>query len=419
MMYKIKNQSTNSTNPVKLEHLNTCLLLALLFCIPQTFFAQPDTIIVYDYSSNVTSTILPVSFNQSATFDKTFGNIGTLGNQVLLNVTPPTTNLFVGSNFSDLDKASNFFNLSTYPLRTAVALREYSLSTTKPRCSGIMISPNFVLTAAHCVYNYPGATFYQQDSLGIFPAYNNGMLANGIPSSTVKKAYIFKTYFDKKNWDDIALLELKKPIGNQVGWVGMAFTTNFGNYANKVFHKFSYPAAIAQPVNKPYNGDTMYYNYGYIDTLNTFLGVNSSSAIGIQGQSGSSFLYTDNVDFYTMGVMNFSTFYQHYRITKNVFYQFQNVLSSNSTVGLEENSSAKNALKVYPNPFQNNLGIDFNFSDNFSSELINSLGQVILKATHTSKDRLILNTEFLAKGIYILKVRTINNDYYTTKVVKE
>lgn len=418
MLYKIKSQSTTLVNPIKTKNLNACLLLILLFFIPPNFFAQPDTIIVYDYSSNVTSTILPVSFNPSITFNKTSANIGSLGNQVQVGVTPPTTNLFVGSNFSDLDKATNFFNLSTYPSRTAVALREYSLSTTKPRCSGIMVSPNFVLTAAHCVYNYPGATFYQQDSLGVFPAYNNGVQAIGIPSSTVKKAYIFKSFYDKKSFDDIALLELKKPIGNQVGWVGMAFTTSFGNYANKVFHKFSYPAAIAQPVNKPYNGDTMYYNYGYIDTLNPFLGVNSSAAIGIQGQSGSSFLYTDNIDFYSMGVMIFSSNYLHYRITKDVFYQFQNVMLNN-TVSVKENSSKKINLKVYPSPFQDNLKIDFNFTDSFSLELVNNIGQVVLKASTVSKDSLELNTTSLEKGMYILKVRTVNNEYYVTKLVKE
>ncbi len=418
MLYKIKSQSTNSSNPVKTTNLNACLLLIVLFCIPQAFFAQPDTIIVYDYSSNVTSTILPVNFNPSITFNKTNANTGSLGNQVLVGVTPPTTNLFVGSNFSDLDKATNFFNLSTYPARTTVAIREYSLSTTKPRCSGIMVSPNFVLTAAHCVYNYFGSVFFQQDSLGVFPAFNNGTPASGIPFSTVKKAYVFKSYYDKKSFDDIALLELKKPIGNQVGWVGMAFTTNFGNYANKVFHKFSYPAPTTQLVNKPYNGDTMYYNYGYIDTLNTFLGVNNSSAIGIQGQSGSSFLYTDNIDFYSMGVMNFSSNYLHYRITKDVFYQFQNILLSN-TVGIKENGSEKIDLKVYPNPFQNTISIDFNVADNFSVELINSLGQIVLKASASTKDNLTLNTASLEKGIYILKVRTINNKYYVTKMIKE
>jgi hypothetical protein len=270
--------------PNAMKKIIPILSVSLLLVKPLIFHGQADTIIVYDIASHTIDTILPVSYDPSVLFAKTSSNIGTLGNQISLSTNPPTSNLFSGVNFSQLTKAADVFDLTAYPARTAVALRYYRGDSLKTGCSGILVSPNFVLSAGHCVYNYPGHIFSQFDSLKITPAYNNTNEQSGIPSSFAKRIYIFKTYYDQKHWDDISLIELTEPIGLQTGWVGIAYDTDPNNYLNKVFHKFSYPAttSLASPFTV-YNGDTLYYNYGNISSAATYIDINSPEATGVRG----------------------------------------------------------------------------------------------------------------------------------------
>lgn len=396
----------------------TFILFIILFLLkPLKYKAQPDTIIVYDITSHTISTILPVTYNPAVLFAKTTSNIGTSGNQVLLNTNPPTSNLFSGVNFSQLVKAADVFDLTSYPSRTAVALRYYRADSLKTGCSGIMVSPNFVLSAGHCVFNYSNQAFSQFDSLKISPAYNNGIEQIGIPSSIAKRIYIFKTYYDKTNWDDISLIELTEPIGIQTGWVGIGYDTNPNNYLNKVFHKFSYPAA-----NSPagplafYNGDTLYYNYGYISSATTFIDINSPQAIGIPGQSGSSFLFTDNTDYYSVGVMNFSSHYMHYKITNSVFYQLENILTNTSTD--ISNSVIDDSLKIYPNPAKDLLFVELNHSEEEPEITIhNSLGQIVVQSFTQEKDKIHINTSSLASGVYFLQLKN-KKAVYSKKFMK-
>ena len=144
------------------------------------------------------------------------------------------------------------------------------------------------------------------DSLLIAPAYDNGSYQPSLPNSVVEKYYVFKSYYNHSANDDIALLQLREPVGQQVGWIGIAFSSDPSYFSNKVFHKLSYPA-VPNPNNpsQVYNGDTLYYNYGYIDVINSFLGINSHDAYGVPGQSGSSLFYTDNNQYFSFGVLSF------------------------------------------------------------------------------------------------------------------
>ena len=94
-----------------------CLLISIT-----TYSQTNDTMIAYDYQSKTMSLIPPVAYDTNITFDHTSSYVGTLGNQIPLSLTPPTTNLFSGSNFSDLARAELFFNVTDYPIRTAVIL---------------------------------------------------------------------------------------------------------------------------------------------------------------------------------------------------------------------------------------------------------------------------------------------------------
>jgi hypothetical protein len=269
-----------------------------------------------------------------------------------------------------------------------------------------MVAPGLVLTAAHCIFDFNNQSFFG-DSLLVAPAYDNGIIQTSLPSSLVDKVYIFKRYYDKKNFDDIALLQLQQPIGQQIGWTGIAFSSDTSYFTGKVFHKFSYPGEKNPfDTTKHYNGDTLYYNYGYVDKLypSWSLGVLSPSANGIPGQSGSAFLYTDNFEYYSFGVFSFSGNYRHFQITKNVFYQFKNIID-NYLVSSQEIFSQPNTIRIYPNPFttQTILQTD-NFLKNASLTVYNSSGQTVKQVNNLVGQTIFFHRDNLPSGLYFVRL---------------
>jgi hypothetical protein len=401
---------------VKLSY--TIITLSFLTSLSHKASAQPDTIIVYSVSTQTIDTILPVTFNPNITFDHTSSSVGSLGNQVPLSLTPPTTNLFSNSNFSDVAPADQFFTLTDYPMRTATRLFYYNNGVLGGCCSGIMVGKDFVLTAGHCAYNYFNQS-WAYDSILVAPAYNNGMLQPSLPYSLVEKVYIFKTFYDANTWDDVALLQLKQPIGLQTGWIGMAFSSDTSYFTGKVFHKLSYPSIVSPfDSTKVYNGDTLYYNYGYINSLPPFhLGINSLQALGIPGQSGSSFFYTDNTEYYSFAVMSFSTLYRHYQINRNVFYQLENIIDNYST-NTPEVSVDENTLEVYPNPFNSFTTIQLGQTVSQANlTLINMHGELVKRIENISGPSITLNREDLPCGVYFIQLTEDNRIITTGKLV--
>mgnify|MGYP005632201279 FL=1 len=96
-------------------------LIIVIICLlsPPQNYAQ-DTIIVYDVASRTINEIPPVFFDPSIAFDNSSYSVGNLGNQISLNLSPPTSNLFNGTNFSNIERAELFYNVTDYPVRAAV-----------------------------------------------------------------------------------------------------------------------------------------------------------------------------------------------------------------------------------------------------------------------------------------------------------
>ncbi len=389
-----------------MKHRFIFILLLSLFYSAQ---AQ-DTIIVYDILNQSITKIDPVAYDSTQTFNHTSFSMGTLGNPTPLSTIPPNSNLFPNSNFSKPELAENFHNLLDYPIRTAVALHFYNADTfSGTGCSGIMVGPDLVLTAAHCVSGIGSAPTWHTDSFLIAPAYNNGQLQSSLPSSWVKKIYLFQENYNGSIQHETALLQLREPIGLDIGWVGIAYSSDASYFDNKVFHKLSYPS-IRDPfdTSKVYNGDSLYYNYGYIDTFpssySAYLGVRDGW--GVPGQSGSSLFYTDNLNaYYSFGVLSFSHNYSHAHINAQIFYQLQNIIDNYAYTVPISTIPNTSSVKVYPNPFKTQTTFEFENPSSiaYDFELIDVQGRVVIKQHQIKDNSLTINRKNLNQGIYFFR----------------
>ncbi len=71
-----------------------------------------------------------------------------------------------------------------------------------------------------------------------------------------------------------------------------------------------------------------------------------------------------------------------------------------------------NSISVYPNPASSEINISFSLSNNFTIEIINTLGEAVLKFQNQTK----IDVSQMAKGIYYLKVCD-NQKTYTQKII--
>src|SRR5689334_4079758 len=122
------------------------LALYLVFAVPLCCFGQIDTLVNIHLRTGK-RTIITNASNKDAT--STSSN----GAHLPLNALPadlPELNVFEGSHFTIPVLAEKNMNTKGYPSSATVQLLMLRDQKAVGQCTGSMVAPNLVLTAAHC-----------------------------------------------------------------------------------------------------------------------------------------------------------------------------------------------------------------------------------------------------------------------------
>lgn len=76
------------------------------------------------------------------------------------------------------------------------------------------------------------------------------------------------------------------------------------------------------------------------------------------------------------------------------------------------------SMELYPNPAKDLLNVKFNDVQDFTVEISDLLGKIVLKQTFTSKNRITMDVSSFPEGLYMIRVVTDNKTYLDRIIVK-
>lgn len=135
--------------------------------------------------------------------------------------------------FGDDDRV-RIQNTKAFPFSAIGFIQAESKDGNTGSCSGTLIGPKTVLTAAHCLYNHDGGGWLTNI---LFAPGLNGMsdAPFGVwdaESTSILEGFItqYQGYYGSVVPWDLGIITLKQPIGSQLGYLGYANFDNLGDF---------------------------------------------------------------------------------------------------------------------------------------------------------------------------------------------
>lgn len=393
-------------------------IVALLLNGSVLLVAQSITrdVIKYNFEASTFDTIAGVNYDPNISADRTEFNLGEMYPEDV-PMEMPTINLSEGTNFTEPLVAKDRYSMANFPVSTTIKIFKTTADGIRDQCTGTMVGPRHVLTSAHCAIK-PYTVDIVVDKLVVAAAYDVSMDTTEHIMASVSDLYFIDDW-NIGQGDDQALLELDEPIGYYTGWVSFGYNDDDEYFADKNFHKFSYPT-YRTPYNRfPFNGDTLYYSYGAIDYVaEDFLGV-VGHIKGAGGESGSSILYTNNKDDYTSyGVLTWVGYYNHSRFNAERFSAFEQIIGK-SIISNTESILDESEVILFPNPSKDYVNIKINTTSiKLKSISLHDNNGRLLGVFGTNNNRAQIDITMLADGLYHIKMLTTDGLKATKSFVK-
>lgn len=334
-------------------------IFLIIFVMGYKFlFAQTYPLMEYRYQDHSYHELSPVPLvidSLSAATPYQLGQVS--GNPLTIDTTAPAVQPgSPGSRYTERMSADLLDPSLSYPLSTAVQLFRNVDGNWIPLCSGSMVGPDAVLSAAHCTL-FPQKNEINSDSILVCPAYQNGKPHPRFGCSLATHTYWIK---DWKFFDhDVTLLKIAEPLGIQTGWLGIGFEKDAQKIFDAPYLKLSYPNSPFPGTSFPvYNGDTMYFMRLRVNNINRGR-LEVLDLPGIPGESGSSLVQLGETHPFTVrGVLSLSNNYSHLSFDRKL-YSTLKFLLEHISVATEGAPSKHQDPLLYPNPSSGWINLHF------------------------------------------------------------